>query len=92
RLKPMSDDNKKAAANLRKLGERVRAGYARLHPITARQLAEVRAAVAKEWEQEHAGKQTAKAHRAATQGQLSGPSHSTQSKRQSRSRDHGHGH
>ena len=37
----MSDDNKKAAANLRKLGERVRAGWAKLHPVSAKQLAAV---------------------------------------------------
>ena len=37
----MSDDNKQAAANLRKLGERVRAGWAKLHPVSAKQLAAV---------------------------------------------------
>ena len=52
----MSDDNTEAAAMLRKLGERVRAGWAKLHPVSDKHLAAVRAAVAKQWEQEHGEK------------------------------------
>ena len=91
----MSDDNKKAAANLRKLGERVRAGYAKLHPVSAKQLAAVRAAVVKQWEQEHVGKPMAKPQRAVKQSQAghdqsSRQSRSAKAKRRSQSRDYGH--
>ena len=91
----MSDDNTKAAAKLRKLGERVRAGWAKLHPVSEKHLAAVRAAVAKQWEQEHGGKSRAKAQRLAKQSQASQEhstrqSHATKPKRQSRSQDHGH--
>ncbi len=91
----MSDDNKKAAANLRKLGERVRAGYAKLHPVSAKQLAAVRAAVAKQWEQEHAGKPMAKSQRSQSQsrlghGQSVRQTRATKTKRRSQSHDYGH--
>lgn len=93
----MSDDNKKAAANLRKLGERVRAGWAKLHPVSAKQLAAVRAAVAKQWEQEHAGKPMAKSQRSASQSreahdQSSRQIRATKTKRRSQSQDYGHEH
>jgi hypothetical protein len=91
----MSDDNRKAAANLRKLGERVRAGWAKLHPVSAKQLAAVRAAVVKQWEQEHAGKPMAKPQRAVKQSQAghdqsSRQSRSAKAERRSQSHDHGH--
>ena len=93
----MSDDNKKAAANLRKLGERVRAGWAKLHPVTAKQLAAVRAAVAKQWEQEHAGKPMVKSQRSQSQsrlghGQSVRQTRARKAKRRSQSRDYGHSH
>ena len=93
----MSDDNTKAAAKLRKLGERVRAGWAKLHPVSDKHLAAVRAAVAKQWEQEHAGKPMAKPQRSASQSraahdQSSRQSRSTKTKGRSQSHDHGHSH
>ena len=93
----MSDDNKQAAANLRKLGERVRAGWAKLHPVSAKQLAAVRAAVAKQWEQEHAGKPMAKSQRSARQSREAHDQSSRQirarkGKRRSQSQDYGHEH
>ena len=41
-----------AAAALTKLGQRVRAGWARQHPISERSLATVRGTVRQVWEQE----------------------------------------
>jgi hypothetical protein len=92
----MSDENRQAAANLRKLGERARAGWAKLHPVSAKQLAAVRAAVAKQWEQEHAGKPMAKSQHSVqsrvAHDQSSRQSRATKVKGQSKSRDHGHSH
>ena len=93
----MSDDNTEAAAMLRKLGERVRAGWAKLHPVSDKHLAAVRAAVVKQWEQEHGGKSRAKARRLAKQShaehdQSSRQSRSTKTKGRSQSHDHGHSH
>lgn len=92
----MSDDNKKAAANLRKLGERVRAGWAKLHPVSAKQLAAVHAAVAKQWEQEHAGKPMTKSQRSAhsrvAHDQSVRQTRTTKTKGKSKSKDYGHSH
>lgn len=93
----MSNDNTKAEAKLRKLGERVRAGWAKLHPVSEKQLAAVRAAVRQEWEQEHAGKLGAKASQSATQPPTARQesiqtARATKPKRPSKSKDHGHSH
>lgn len=42
----------KIAQQLAQVGERFREGYARLHPISSKHLAAVRAAVGKQWDQE----------------------------------------
>lgn len=92
----MSEDNKKAAANLSKLGERFRIGWAKLHPVTAKQRAAVRAAVAQQWEQEHVGKPKTQSQRAAhsrvAHDQSNRQTRATKAKNRSRSRDHGHSH
>ncbi len=91
----MSEDNTKAAANLRQLGERVRTGWAKLHPVSEKQLAAVRAAVVKQWAQEQPGKSMAKPQRTvkqsqAAQDQSSRQSRAAKAKRRSQSHDHGH--
>ena len=48
----MPRDSKAAEAALTKLGERVRAGWAKKHPISERSLATVRTTVREVWEQE----------------------------------------
>ena len=93
----MSEDNTKAAAKLRKLGERVRAGWTKLHPVSEKQLASVRAAVRQQWEQEHAGKSPDKGPETVkraqpTRGHSAQQARSTKQKRQSKSHDHGHSH
>jgi len=93
----MNDDNAKAAAQLRKLGRWVRAGWVKLRPVSEKHLAAVRAAVRQDWEQEHAGKAGTKASQSATQAtdgrqEAAHAARSTKPKRQSRSKDHGHSH
>lgn len=93
----MSDDNTRAAAKLRKLGEKVREGWARLHPVSEKQLAAVRAAVRQQWQQEHGSKSRVQSQRTAkqtqaAQDQTSAQAESKKTKRQSRSKDHGHSH
>jgi len=96
----MSDnDTTKAAAKLRKLGERVRAGWHQVHPLDPKHLAAVRAAVRQQWEQAHAGKsvvaepETRRSSRAAEQQegrQTSKPARQRSSRAQDHSQDHGH--
>ena len=94
------NDTTKAEAKLRKLGERVRAGWHQVHPLDPKHLAAVRAAVRQQWEQEHAGKsvvaepETRQSSRAAEQQQSRQASKTTRprsSRSQDHSQDHGHG-
>ncbi len=85
----MADDNHKTAAQLRKLGERVRAGWAKLHPVSDKHLAAVRTALSEQWKQEHGAHQATKPRRATQQRHQTGLS---QSPAKSKSRDHGHSH
>jgi hypothetical protein len=52
----MAEQNKRAEAALTKLGERVRAGWAKKHPISERSLETVRTATREVWEQEQKAK------------------------------------
>jgi hypothetical protein len=93
----MSDDPNKAAAKLRKLGERARAGWAKLHRVSEKHLAAVRAAVLQQWEQEQASKPRSKLHKTAkhsrvADSQATRQARSTKTKQQSKSQDYGHSH
>lgn len=48
----MPDQNTDAEAKLRKLGQRLRQGFVRQHPVPQRSLDTVRDAVRQEWEKE----------------------------------------
>ena len=50
----MADQNRQLREKLRKLGRRVQQGWAKLHPVTEKQLAKVREAVIHQWDQTHA--------------------------------------
>ena len=54
----MTDQEHESEANLGLLSKRLHAGWAKLHPATAKERAAVREAVRKQWEQEQA-RQTA---------------------------------
>ena len=47
----MPDNERESEAKLRKLGERFRQGWAKLHPLKESQLQGVRRAIRHEWEQ-----------------------------------------
>ena len=49
----MADQNKQVREKLRKLGRRVQQGWAKLHPVSEKQLAKVREAVMRQWDQTH---------------------------------------
>jgi len=53
----MPDDTTQDADKLRKLGQRIREGFAKEHPVPGKSLETVRDAVRKAWEQERADKQ-----------------------------------
>ena len=48
----MPDDNTDSAAKLKKLGQRVRDGFAKQHPMAGQSLETVRQTVREEWERE----------------------------------------
>ena len=48
----MPDDTTNAEAKLKKLGQRVRAGFAKQHPISEQSIQTVRRAVREEWQRE----------------------------------------
>ena len=50
----MADQNRQLREKLRKLGRRAQQGWAKLHPVTEKQLAKVREAVIQQWDQTHA--------------------------------------
>jgi hypothetical protein len=52
----MPEEHTDAEAKLKKLGERVRDGWAKRHPIPERSLETVRQTVREEWEREQAAK------------------------------------
>lgn len=52
----MPREQQDAEASLRKLGQRVRAGYAKQHPISDKSLETVRATVRADWELEQKAK------------------------------------
>jgi len=52
----MAEQNKDAEAALTKLGQRVRAGWAKKHPISERSLETVRTTTREVWEQEQKAK------------------------------------
>ena len=95
----MSDEHRQAEAKLRKLGQRVRQGWAKLYPVSEQQLAKVRAAVRQQWEQTHAGQGKSKEQEAGhpahgTKAHSSQHTHRNKSRRQEKSpsRDHDQGH
>lgn len=59
-LPDMPHEQQDAEAALRKLGQRVRAGYTRQHPISEKSLETVRTTVREEWEEERKAEQQAK--------------------------------
>lgn len=87
----MATNSSQAGWLLTKLGEHARQGMAKLHPVSEKQLAAVRAAVGAQWQQEQAGKVRGKtrgkppkvARKQASQGK-------TASKRKSRNYGHSH--
>ena len=52
----MPDENTDAAAKLKKLGQRVRDGWAKQHPMPEQSRETVRQTVREEWEREQAAK------------------------------------
>ena len=54
----MPREPKQAEAALQKLGQRVRAGWAKKHPISERSLATVRTTVREVWEQQEKERRT----------------------------------
>ena len=52
----MPDENTDAAAKLKKLGQRVRDGWAKQHPMPEQSIQTVRQTVREEWEREQAAK------------------------------------
>ena len=50
----MPDENTDAAAKLKKLGERIRDGIAKRHPIASKSLDTIRQTVREEWQREQA--------------------------------------
>lgn len=53
----MPNDNTDAQAKLKKLGERVRSGWSKKHPMPEQSLETVRQTVREEWEREQAAKE-----------------------------------
>jgi hypothetical protein len=91
----MTDDNREAAEKLGKLGDRVRRGWAKLHPLPEKHLAAVRAAVRQGWDQEQADKAVAKAPQAVKPARAThrqSPAKTKQTRKRARSQDHGHEH
>ena len=62
----MPDQNTDAAAKLQKLGQRLRQGFARQHPVPQQSLDTVRDAVRQEWEREQAATRRTPAKRGPT--------------------------
>ena len=87
----MATKPNQAAKLLTTLGEHARQGMAKLHPVSEKQLAAVRAAVAAQWQQEQAGKVGVKAQSKPRKiaRQQTGQAKSAS---KSKSRDHGHSH
>lgn len=56
----MPDQNTDAEAALKKLGQRLRAGHAKQHPISEKSLETVRTTVREQWEQELVEKRESK--------------------------------
>ena len=54
----MPDENNDAAAKLKKLGERVREGWAKQHPMPQQSIDTVRQTVRAEWEREQVVKRS----------------------------------
>jgi len=54
----MPEKNTDAAAKLKKLGERVRAGFAKRHPIAEKSLDTIRQTVREEWQREQTVKRS----------------------------------
>jgi len=80
-------------AKLEKLAERVRRGWAKLHPVTKAQLAVVNRRLREKWQQEaktrQAEKQTSKSKGKSKQAK---PMQSQSQKRKSTEHDQGHSH
>ena len=62
----MPDQNTDAAAKLQKLGQRLRQGFARQHPVPQQSLDTVRDAVRQEWEREQEAARTTTMRRGPT--------------------------
>lgn len=54
----MPEKNTDAAKKLKKLGERVRAGFAKRHPIASESLDTIRQTVREEWQREQTAKRS----------------------------------
>ena len=54
----MPNENTDAAAKLKKLGERIRDGFAKRHPIAAKSLETIRQTVREEWQREQTAKRS----------------------------------
>lgn len=91
----MGEQENLVEKKLQKLGHRLRRGWAKLHPVTRKQMEAVRAVVRKQWEQMQ--------KKESSQSQATDPNEQerTQSQQQSigkpskpksKSRDHGHSH
>ena len=91
----MADQDNLVEKKLQKLGHRLRRGWAKLHPVTRKQMEAVRAVVRKQWEQRQKKESSqSQATDSDEQGktQFLQQSISKQSKQKSKSRDHGHSH
>ena len=98
----MATDHSEVEAKLERLGERVRLGWARQHPMTEQERELVRQAVGEQWQREEAVRQKLEAARQAEEVRLAqarkelehGPSKETGKRGRDRGgdQDHGHGH
>jgi hypothetical protein len=69
----MPREQHEAEAALQKLGQHIRAGYAKLHPISDRSLETVRTSERQQWEQEQQAKRTPKPTQAPAKGKSRKP-------------------
>lgn len=65
----MASPPKEPEEKLRQLGERLRRGWAKLYPVTEKELSVVRQVVREQWEQKHQARETTEVKKSATKSQ-----------------------